>query len=234
MVVGQQDPGNHMTSSNILTETEIASIESLIADVEKKTSAELVPVIANVSGRYDRAEGLFAFAFSLVVFASIWCVFQGISPAKEGWHVDTLMLNLPVMLLVLIGSYILGTVLASRLPLLRFFLVSKKEMREEVERSAHESFQRFKTRNTINGTGVLIYISLYEHMVHVVGDDAINAKLSQSDWESFCKIILDGFKEDKPAQGLTNGITHCGELLAKHFPIQSGDENELPNKINFI
>ena len=234
MVVVQQGPGNNMTSSNFLTEKEIASVESSIAEVEKRTCAELVPVIANVSGRYERAEGLFAFAFSLIVFVSVWCMFQGISPAKGGWNLDSLTLNLPVMLVVLVLSYIVGAILASRLPVLRLFLITKKEMCEEVERRAHESFQRFKTRNTINGTGVLIYISLYEHMVHVVGDDAINAKLSHDDWESFCNIILEGLKEGKPEQGLKNGILHCGELLAKYFPVQAGDENELPNKINFI
>jgi len=70
--------------------------------------------------------------------------------------------------------------------------------------------------------------------VHVVGDDTINAKLTQDDWQALCDTIIDGFKSGKPEEGMRNGILRCGEMLAQHFPIQAGDTNELSNTLHLI
>jgi len=113
-------------------------------------------------------------------------------------------------------------------------LIAKREMTEEVERRARETFQRLRIRDTRNATGILIYVSLYEHMVHVVGDDTISAKLSQDDWEELTGIIIAGFKDGQPAEGIRNGILRGGELLARHFSIEPGDRNELVDKLHLI
>jgi putative membrane protein len=84
------------------------------------------------------------------------------------------------------------------------------------------------------GTGVLIYVSLYEHMVRVVGDDAVMEKISREDWEGICRLVVDGMKADNAAQGLTLAIRQSGELLARHFPILPDDHNELSNELILI
>ncbi len=40
--------------------------------------------------------------------------------------------------------------------------------------------------------GVLIYLSLFEHRVRVLADDAIQDKVSQSDWEAVRDLIIAG------------------------------------------
>ena len=222
-------------ATKLFTEEEIRSIEAAIGEVENTTSAEVVPVVASVSGRYDRAEDMFGFLLCLLVLGAAWGWFQGVTPAVDAWGGGpAFKLNLPVVLGILVVTFFVGIALASRFPLLRLPLISKKEMQEEVKARAREMFQRLKIRKTESATGILIYVSLYEHMVHVVGDDTINAKLSQGDWQALCDTIILGFKDGKPEEGIRSGILQCGELLARHFPIQPGDINELVDTLHLI
>ena len=73
-------------------------------------------------------------------------------------------------------------------------------MNEEVERGAAEAFHRFRVRTTNEGTGVLIYVSLFEHRVRVIGDDAISRKLGQSDWKEIRDLITNGMRSGRPAE----------------------------------
>ena len=222
-------------ATKLFAKEEISTIEATISEVEKKTSAEVVPVVASTSGRYDRAEDLFAFLLSLLVLGCTWGWFQGLAPSVEVWSGNqAFRLNLPIVLTILAVTFFVGIALASRFPVLRLPLIAKREMQEEVERRARETFQRLKIRKTSNATGILIYVSLYEHMVHVVGDDTINDKLSQDDWNAICKTIISGFKSGNPEEGMRNGILLCGELLAQHFPVEPGDRNELFDTLHLI
>ncbi len=222
-------------ATQLFTKDEIRAIEAAVTEVEKMTSAEVVPVVATASGRYDRAEDLFAFLLSLLVLGCAWGGFQGIRSSAMEWSGSlAFRLNLPLVLAILIAVFFTGIALASRFPLLRLPLIAKREMREEVERRARETFQRLRIRGTRNATGILIYVSLHERMVHVVGDDAINAKLSRDDWEALSEIIISGFKDGQPMEGMRNGIRRCGEILARHFPIEPGDRNELADKLHLI
>lgn len=221
-------------ATTLFTSDEISSIEAAITIAENDTSAEVVPVVASVSGRYDRSEDSFGFLFSLVALGLSWSWLHGLGSSGEGWESAQQTLNLPIVLCILIGAFIIGIALASRLSFLRLPFISKREMQEDVERSARESFQKLKIHNTENSTGILIYVSLFEHRVQVVGDEAINEKLSQSDWDELRDIVISGFKSGNPADGMRKGILHAGELLAKHFPISADDQNELHNTLHLI
>lgn len=223
------------SATKLFSKEEIGTIEAAIGEVEKLTSAEVVPVVASASGRYDRAEDLFSFLLSLLVLGLLWSRLHDVAPSAEAWSVSPAFgFTLPAALSVLVITYFVGIALASRFPLLRLPLIAKQEMREEVERRARETFQRLKIRGTQNATGILIYVSLYEQMVHVVGDDTINTKLTESEWKGLCDIIIAGFKNGKPEEGMRNGILCCGELLARHFPVKPDDKNELFNTLHLI
>lgn len=219
-------------ATELLTKEEAQSVEAAITEAEKKTSAEIVPVVVSSSGRYDRAEDLFAFLLALVVLSLCWTMSGG---ETEGWSlVEPSTLSLPGILVTLFITFLIGVALATRIPALRRPLITKREMQEEVERSARETFQRLNLRRTEKATGILIYASLYERMVHVEGDDTISAQLNQSDWEEICQKIVDGFKNGKPEQGLREGIEKSGELLGKYFPADANIPNELFDTLHLI
>lgn len=217
------------------TTEQVKEIESAIREIELKTSAEVVPVVASSSGRYDRAEGVFALLFALLALILAWDSIQKFVSFGENWNgPSTLNSPLPLTILVLLVTYSLGIALASRLTFLRLPFVGKREMAQEVESRARETFQKLNLRATDKRIGILIYISLFEHRVHIVGDETINEKLSQNDWEAIRDIIVNGFKKGNPTDGLCAGIRRTGELLTHHFPIEDGDKNELPNKLHLV
>jgi len=84
--------------------------------------------------------------------------------------------------------------------------------------------------HTRENTGVLIFISLDERYAAVRGGKAIG-KITQEEWEKYIFIILEGIKAGKPGQGITHAIREAGKMLAREFPVQPGDINEIPNHI---
>ena len=217
-------------ATHVFTAEEKRVIEAAIAQAEQGTSAEIVPVVATVSGRYDRAEDLFAFILTLAVLACLW-PWLGDGSA-EGW--SGVGIGLPGLVIILVLTFIAGAVLASRIPVLRLPFIHKREMQEEVERSALAAFQRCQVGRTAQATGVLIYVSLYERMVHVVGDDTISAVVPQAQWQTLCETILNRFRAGQYAAGMTDGIMQCGALLADRFPMEPGDMNEIANTLHLI
>ena len=220
-------------ASSLFTDEDKAAIETAIAAAEKMTSAEIVPVIATASGRYDRAEDIFGVVLSVVALSSYWLFVQ--PNVTTGWSsgLDAQPPLWPV-LAILVTGFIVGAAVATVFPSLRLPFISRREMQEEVERRALETFQRQRIRATEGSNGVLIYLSLYEHMVHVVGDDAVNERISSEDWHKVTDIIVQAMKSHDPLQGLLEAVGHCGELLKHHFPYRDGDRNELANGLVLI
>jgi putative membrane protein len=204
-------------ASTLFSTKDRDTIEHAIIDAEKQTSGEIIPVIASVSGRYDRAEDIFGLIFSLICVS--WSSFN---------------FDLTSILLTILFSFIIGVLLTHFFPFLRLPFIAKSETAEEVDRAAAAAFQQHRLRNTKDSTGILIYISLYEHQVRVLGDDAISAKLSHADWSQICETIVNGFKQKQYTHGIVDGIKLAGQLLAQHFPIKEEDTNELANELIII
>ena len=222
-------------ASNYFSDEDKKIIQDAIARAESNTSGEIVPVVASVSGRYDRSEDIFGVLFSLILLTIAWLTTQEITPIDGQWESEVkTVITLPWALAIIFLGFIVGAILASFFPVLRLIFISKKEMREEVGRKALEAFHQFRIRGTQGATGVLIYVSLYEHNVRVLGDEAITEKLKQQDWDDVCNLVVDGMKSKQPAEKLVEAIEICGQLLAEHFPIEEDDQNELPNKLQLI
>jgi putative membrane protein len=222
-------------ASDYFSAEERKRIEAAIGEAEARTAGEIVPVMATASGRYDRGEDLFGLVCAIVALAVAWWLCQGIEVTQTEWAVKSdVALGLPWILVTVLAAFLLGAVAATYVPALRLPFISRGEMEEEVERSAAAAFQRLRVRRTAAGTGVLIYVSLYERMVRVLGDDAINAKVTQADWTALCHQVVEGLREGRGAEGLANAIREAGELLSRHFPRQPGDRDELGNELHFI
>ena len=210
-------------------------IEEAVTTAEKKTSGEIVPVVATSSGRYDRAEDVFGVLFSLVLLSLFWLRYQEITPLSGDWESGAVLgMGLFGTIVTIVIGFILGTVLATKIPELALPFIPKDQMEEEVEKRATEAFKRYRVRGSKNATGILVYVSLYERMVRVEGDDAILEKLQQTDWEEVIRLVTRGLADDRPAEGLIDGIVKCGDVLALHFPREEGDVDELSNELRIM
>jgi hypothetical protein len=95
---------------------------------------------------------------------------------------------------------------------------------------AIEVFSDLRIWDTEQNNGVLIYLLFADHDVEIVADRGINQKVGADEWERICKDMEACFKKGFFEQGIITGISEITEHLAKHFPFNGNDRNELPNK----
>jgi putative membrane protein len=107
--------------------------------------------------------------------------------------------------------------------------ISQREIEEEVEEAAVTGFFRHGLYRTRDATGVLIFISVFEHKVWVLADHGINTKIEQGTWKDIVQTITDGIKNGQPADAICTAIQKVGTILESHFPIKPDDTNELGN-----
>ena len=78
---------------------------------------------------------------------------------------------------------------------------------------------------------MLLFVSLLERRVVVLGDEGIHARVGDSHWTATTKAVLDGIERDSLRDGLLTGIARCADVLAAHFPAQRDDVNELEDRV---
>lgn len=222
-----------MKLNKLFTQEEHEQLNQAIAEAEKNTSAELVPLVTDMSAEYHHSLYLFGFLFSLISLTTLWFFTQGLSLYVTWYSQDQSLLDFDLLsiLAFLILGFGSGVIIADRIDQLRYWFTSKKEMKAQVLRGAQRAFLLHKVGDTRGRTGVLIYISLFERMVHVMGDQAIVEKFNDDDFEEVKDLIVAGFAQHKAKAGLAEAIQATGLKLSEHFPRQPEDDNELINEI---
>ncbi len=114
---------------------------------------------------------------------------------------------------------------------LKRWFISQREIDEEVEEAALTGFFKEGLYRTRDETGVLVFISVFEHKVWILADRGINEKVSEDQWDDIVKIIVDGIKHNRPAESICEAVAKIGDLLKMHFPIGPDDTDELKNLI---
>ncbi len=94
---------------------------------------------------------------------------------------------------------------------------------------ANELFALHRVWDTENNTGILVYINLCEHYLHIVADRGICAKTLNTTWQTLCQTALSTIKQGDFALGVCTLIQELGALLQTHFPSDDDFGNELLN-----
>jgi uncharacterized membrane protein len=108
--------------------------------------------------------------------------------------------------------------------------VSDEEARDPVA-VGREKFQRMGMHATAERNGVLIFVAPRSRNFAIVGDEAVHARCGQSFWTDVASAMSRHFALDHPTEAIVLGIRKAGELLARHFPCQADDRNELANEV---
>ena len=83
-----------------------------------------------------------------------------------------------------------------------------------------------------NRTGVLVFVSLAEHYVRIVADEAIAQKVHGSEWQAAVDALTAHMRSGRIAAGLIAAIERCA-VLAEHAP-PDGSGDELPDRLYVI
>ena len=218
-------------ASKFFSEGEKQRIENAVAEAEAKTSAEIVPVLASASGRYDRAEDIAGVWLSIIAMGVTWAILQGQSAEAAQWGSTWARFELPLLILAMIAGYGLGMTVATYSWTLRRLFTPKKHMTAEVELGAGHTFFDRRVHHTEGGAGILIYISLFEHRASILADQTAHEKIGQEALDELCNELIDGIKAGDLATALCEVIKDAGERLEKVLPRTDGDHNEIENTL---
>ena len=208
---------------NFLTDIDQKKIIDSVKEVEQYTSGEIVPMVVSCSYHYPMSDVIGGFALALP-FSLVLTNFIG------GWlWIGTQ--NMWLFLGIITILFILFHWIVKHVLWLKRLFISKREIDEEVEEAALIAFFEEGLYGTCDKTGVLIFISLFEHRVWVLADKGINEKVSKMQWDKIVNIILEGIKKNSQSDAICHAIKEVGEILKDHFPIRTDDRDELKNLI---
>lgn len=212
---------------DLFTDEELSRIRKSIAEAEDRTSGEIVPFIVPSSDSYDVAVWRGAGAGVIAALLVALMIFQ----FYEGWGLGWLHEGWGTALLVLAAGT-LGGLLARFIPPVKRLLVGTDTLAERVHDRAMEAFLEEEVFDTRERTGILLFISLFEHRIEVVGDSGINRQVDDEDWMHVVERIQKGIRNDRLADGLVDAIEMCGQLLErKGVELRSDDPNELSDSV---
>jgi uncharacterized membrane protein len=95
---------------------------------------------------------------------------------------------------------------------------------------ARQVFSQLGVWDTADNSGVLIYVQLIDHRIEIVADRGIAAKVAQAEWDAVCRAMERAFKAGSFADGSIEAIQAVTAILARHFPAEGANPNELPDK----
>jgi uncharacterized membrane protein len=112
----------------------------------------------------------------------------------------------------------------------RVFISHHEQVADPVA-AAQEQFTRLGMEKTRDRNGVLIFLAPHPRKFAVIGDTGVHAHCGDRFWQELARSMTDHFRKAEFTEGIVQGITRAGELLAGHFPRRPDDRNELPDRI---
>ena len=201
-----------------LDEIDRQRIETAVADAERRTSAELVTVIARDCGDYLFLPTLAAAVATLLVAGVV------------------LLIPLPIQLTVAefyIGQVIVFIVLYLLLAWrpLRHRLVPRTVQRRRAGIRAHQMFLDLGLAATRDRTGVMFFVSACEHYVEILTDRGVHEAVPDAVWTDIVARFGEAVRQQRIADAFVEAITASTEVLAEKLPRRPDDENELSNRL---
>lgn len=216
--------------SKAFTDQNKKRIEEAVAKAEAGSFGEVVPCVVAQSSQYEEASAK-AFLYSVMGMAILLMIYES---QKDIWlPKSTLAVPILVTSILLITGLFFYFFIHFIPPIKRKLLGSRRMM-VATARHAKVMFLENEVFQTKNRTGILIFISLFEHQVHVIADKGFAGRVSQDQWNEVVNIIVSGIKHGRPSDGIVEGIEKCGEILRKFSPKKDSDSDtdELKNHLN--
>ncbi|MDH7515565.1 MAG: hypothetical protein QHI48_06810 [Bacteroidota bacterium] len=195
-----------------------ARLAEAVREAERATSGEIVPYVVGRSDSYDEAPWRAGTLLGFLVMA----ILSGAWVATDLW----LPYGLVEAAALTAAGYLVGAAMPILFPRSAMLFVSPSTVNRRVEERARLAFLEEQVFATRDRTGILIFLSLLEHRVRVIGDNGINAKVRQEEWDGIVDGIIRGMKRGAPAGALHRAIIECGELLSRFGVERKPDDTD--------
>jgi putative membrane protein len=207
-------------------------INAAVAAAEARTSAEIVPVVAKCSGRYDRAEGIVGLWVAAICLAAVFLFYPRVPPEEAGhWGEPSHLWHLAALIASLLIGFIAGAALATWATGLRKLFTPRQQMQDEVFAKARAVFFDQRVHHTPDSSGILLYVSQHERMAAIIADEKVIAALGQQQVETLCREFTARLRNSGPSVAFCETIAEIGEQLSTRMPRSADDRNDLPDAL---
>jgi uncharacterized membrane protein len=90
-------------------------------------------------------------------------------------------------------------------------------------------FSKLRVWDTERNTGVLIYLLVADRAIEIVADRGIAHRVPQAEWDAICTALGRDLAKGRALDGVRAALESVHALLARHFPPQARNDNELPD-----
>ncbi len=212
-----------MQLEGFFSDQDHAAVEVAVREAERTTAGEIVPYAVGRSDLYVSAVWKAAVVGAVLFSVASAFVYE----MGRFWGA---LLPLWIALPPAAGAA-LGFLAAMLFPALRRWLVPPELMELRVRQRALAAFVEEEVFQTRDRTGILIFLSLFERRVVVIGDAGINASVDPAEWAGIAAAIAGGIREGRPGEALAEGIRRCAQLLSTRIERRPEDTDELANRL---
>jgi putative membrane protein len=200
-----------------LTEASKQALTAAVERIEQKSSAELVVAVRAQSGSMREADLALGALSALATLSFL--LFSPFAFSLEAIVLDTFVF------------FLLGALLARRLPVLRSYLTPRHLLEENVKRAARAEFFDAHISETRGRTGILVYVSQTERAAEVLADSGVRNAVDVAAWETCVRRIRDVAASSRDGVALAHAIAELSELLGTCLPRAHDDVDELANAV---
>lgn len=165
-----------------LTAEERERIRLAVQEAERRTKAEVVPLIVARSGLYREVRHWVGLGLALLVLTILLTIESHWLP--WGWHAS----NAAWLLLSTLVAYGCGVWLGTLWPVIRL-CASVERMRHKVKLRAEHAFSQHAVSHTRERTGVLIMLSILERQIYVLPDRSLDGLASRDHWAQVVQLL---------------------------------------------
>ncbi|MDB5338135.1 MAG: hypothetical protein JWN70_3754 [Planctomycetaceae bacterium] len=216
---------------SLFTQSDRDAVNRAVKEAEALTSAEIIPVIAASSGRYDRAEDVVGLWTGVAALFAIWSLFPAVPDQANSWDSPSPVWQFTAYAVAVVVGFMVGAVVSSRVNVLRRLFTPAQQMRDEVSLRARGIFFDQRVHHTAGATGVLLYVSLFERMATVLADQSVVEKIGQSQIDELCRDFTQRLRVGRPTAAVCETIQEVGQRLATAMPRAEDDVNELADAL---
>lgn len=210
-----------MKIERLFSVDDLAAIGEATTAAEMRTGGEIVPYIVERVVERDEARwrGATLGSLAAALVAGMVHAFGGFWGGAGVWWI-----TLPAVAGAGLGYMIAGFDAVGRR------LIPDDNLERAVTMRAEAAFVEEEVFDTRDRTGILIFLSLFEHRAVILADAGINRAVPEDTWKVLVDRLVAGIRAGRAAEALRESVIRCGEVLAEHeVVLRSDDIDELPD-----
>ena len=180
-------------------------------ELEKVSTIEFVPVVIS------RSDSYITFRTIVALLASIYVLLVTSAQSLRPWLEESLFA---------VAAFLVVFALVSWEPILRRVLPKRLKNAAVVD-EADAAFLHEEVFATRARTGVLVFISVFERSVFVIGDKGFSKVVDPNYWSDLGLRLADDFSVGSPGQSFFEVLDDMARNIAPKFPLTGDNPNEL-------